>query len=115
MAFLAAILGARGSGNHRSGFCARNTCERGVCLLEWKRLGNLPMRAPKTDGPTGQALSVQVFESEDMETAVKTIAHELSLSGLNGLDFMIDANGVCQRQSNFRPPGRRISGHCCRR
>jgi hypothetical protein len=33
-------------------------------------------------------------ESEDMETAVKTIAHELSLSGLNGLDFMIDVNGV---------------------
>jgi hypothetical protein len=62
----------------------------------WKGnvLGNLPIRALKTDGPTGQALSVQVIESEDMETAVKTIAHGLSFSGLNGLDFMIDASGV---------------------
>jgi len=76
------------------GFVPGTPANAAFACWNGKVLGNLSVRALKTDGPTGQALSVQVVESADMETAVKTMAHELSLSGLNGLDFMIDANGV---------------------
>nr|WP_232523268.1 thioesterase domain-containing protein [Nocardioides sp. MAH-18] len=62
-------------------------CHRGTAL------GAVQAEVVESDGPTGPSTVLRVVDHPDMDYAVKSIVSRLELSGLCGLDFILDADG----------------------
>jgi hypothetical protein len=62
-------------------------CSRGASL------GAVQAVVVESDGPTGPSTVVRVVDNPDMAYAVKSIVSNLELSGLCGLDFILDDEG----------------------
>ena len=62
-------------------------CYRGTSL------GAVQSEVIESDGPTGPSTVLRVIDNPDIAYAVKTVVSNLELSGLCGLDFILDDDG----------------------
>ena len=65
---------------------------RAVACWQGEVLAGISVVALQTQNPTGPATVVQVIENEEMSEAARRLVRALGLSGLCGLDFVIDAH-----------------------
>ena len=56
-------------------------------------LGTVQAEVVESDGPTGPSTVVRIIDNPDIAYAAKSIVNSLELSGLCGLDFILDEDG----------------------
>ena len=64
-----------------------------IACFEGTQLGAVQAEVIESDGPTGPSTVLRVIDNPDMSYAVKSIVSNLELSGLCGLDFILDDDG----------------------
>ncbi len=64
-----------------------------VACIEGTALGSVQAEVVESDGPTGPSTVLRVIDSPDMTYAAKSVVSALGLSGLCGLDFILDDDG----------------------
>jgi thioesterase domain-containing protein len=64
-----------------------------VACYQGTSLGAVLAEVVESDGPTGPSTVLRVIDNPDMTYAVKSIVSHLELSGLCGLDFILDDDG----------------------
>jgi hypothetical protein len=75
------------------GFIPGQPASTTVACWQGEVLSSLSVLALRTQGPTGASTLVRVIENPDMVEAARRFAGRLNLSGLFGLDFVIDDAG----------------------
>ena len=88
----ARLAGARPTLSIQS-YVAGRPANAAVACLQGATLGSVQAEVIESDGPTGPSTVVRVIDHPDMTYAVKSIVSNLELSGLCGLDFILDDDG----------------------
>lgn len=76
------------------GFVAGTPANIAVACDRGEVLAAIAVRVLRTQGPIGPAAVAEVVEHPEMLAAARRLARRLNLSGLHGLDFMLDAAGA---------------------
>jgi hypothetical protein len=71
-------------------FVVGTPANRAVACWQGEVLAGISVAALQTQSPTGPATVVRVIDNEDMTTAATKLVRALGLTGLCGLDFVID-------------------------
>ena len=71
-------------------FIVGTPANRAVACWQGEVLAGISVAALQTESPTGPATVVQVIDNEDMAEAARRLVGALGLSGLCGLDFVIE-------------------------
>ncbi|HEX5089007.1 MAG TPA: thioesterase domain-containing protein [Nocardioides sp.] len=74
-------------------YVAGRPANAAVACFRGAALGAVQAVVVESDGPTGPSTVVRVVDNPDMAYAVKSIVSNLELSGLCGLDFILDDEG----------------------
>ena len=74
-------------------YVAGRPANAAVACFQGASLGAVQAVVIESDGPTGPSTVLQVVDNPDMSYAVKSIVSNLELSGLCGLDFIVDDDG----------------------
>ena len=74
-------------------YVAGRPANAAVACFEGTPLGAVHAEVIESDGPTGPSTVLRLIDHPDMTYAVKTIVSRLELSGLCGLDFILDDDG----------------------
>jgi biotin carboxylase len=74
-------------------YVAGRPANAAVACFEGTPLGAVQAEVVESDGPTGPSTVLRVIEHADMAYAVKSVVNHLELSGLCGLDFILDDEG----------------------
>jgi hypothetical protein len=74
-------------------YVAGRPANAAVACFEGTSLGAVLAEVVESDGPTGPSTVLRVIDHPDMAYAVKSIVSHLELSGLCGLDFILDDDG----------------------
>jgi len=73
-------------------FIVGTPANRAVACWEGEVLAGISVAALQTQSPTGPATVVQVIDNEEMTAAATKLVRTLGLTGLCGLDFIIDTD-----------------------
>lgn len=73
-------------------FIAGSSANRAVACWQGNVLAGISAMALETQGPTGPATVVKIIDNEAMTNAARQLVRALGLSGLCGLDFVIEAS-----------------------
>jgi hypothetical protein len=73
-------------------FVEGRPANRAVACWQGEVLAGISVVAMQTDTPTGPASVVRVIENTEMSEAARRMAGALGLSGMCGLDFVVDAS-----------------------
>jgi hypothetical protein len=74
-------------------YVAGRPANAAVACFRGAALGAVQAVVVESDGPTGPSTVVRVVDNPDMDYAVKSMVSSLELSGLCGLDFILDDEG----------------------
>jgi len=74
-------------------YIAGRPANAAVACFQGTPLGAVQAEVIASDGPTGPSTVLRVIDHPDMTYAVKSIVSRLELSGLCGLDFILDEDG----------------------
>ena len=74
-------------------YVAGRPANAAVACFQGTPLGAVQAEVIESDGPTGPSTVLRVIDHPDMTYAVKSIVSNLELSGLCGLDFILDDDG----------------------
>ena len=74
-------------------YVAGRPANAAVACFQGASLGAVQAVVIESDGPTGPSTVLQVVDHPDMSYAVKSMVSNLELSGLCGLDFIVDDDG----------------------
>lgn len=74
-------------------YVAGRPANAAVACVQGTPLGTVQAEVIESDGPTGPSTVVRVIDNPDITYAVKSLVSNLELSGLCGLDFIIDDDG----------------------
>jgi len=74
-------------------YVAGRPANAAIACFEGTQLGAVQAEVIESDGPTGPSTVLRVIENPDMTFAVKSVVSSLELSGLCGLDFILDDDG----------------------
>jgi thioesterase domain-containing protein len=74
-------------------YVAGRPANAAVACFEGTALGAVHAEVIESDGPTGPSTVVRVIDHPDITYAVKSVVSNLELSGLCGLDFILDDDG----------------------
>ena len=73
-------------------FIVGTPANRAVACWQGEVLAGISVAALQTQSPTGPATVVQVIDNDDMTEAAKRLVRALGLTGLCGLDFVIEGD-----------------------
>ena len=74
------------------GFISGTPANRAVACWKGQVLAGISVEAIRTQHPTGPATVVRVIENPEMTEAVKRLVRRLGISGLWGVDFVLEAS-----------------------
>jgi hypothetical protein len=74
-------------------YVAGRPAKAAVACFQGTPLGAVQAEVVESDGPTGPSTVLRVIENADMAYAVKSVVNHLEMSGLCGLDFILDDEG----------------------
>ncbi len=74
-------------------YVAGRPANAAIACFKGTSLGSVQAEVIESHGPTGPSTVLRVVDNSDMNYAVKSIVSHLELSGLCGLDFIIDDEG----------------------
>lgn len=74
-------------------YVAGRPANAAIACVQGTPLGAVQAEVVESDGPTGPSTVLRLIDHPDMTYAVKSITHRLELSGLCGLDFILDDDG----------------------
>jgi thioesterase domain-containing protein len=74
-------------------YVAGRPANAAVACFQGTALGAVQAEVIESDGPTGPSTVLRLIDNADMTYAVKSIVSNLELSGLCGLDFILDDDG----------------------
>ena len=74
-------------------YVAGRPANAAVACLQGTALGAVQAEVIESDGPTGPSTVLRLIDHPDMAYAVKSVVSSLELSGLCGLDFILDDEG----------------------
>ena len=72
-------------------FILGNPANRAVACWQGQVLAGISAQAIQTQNPTGPATVVRIIENSEMTTAVNQLVRRLGLSGLWGVDFVLES------------------------
>jgi hypothetical protein len=84
-------------------FIAGSAANLVAAAWDGRVLGHVGVRVLRTAGTQGPATVVEPFEHPDMSYAAAVLARELGLSGLFGLDFILECDGRSAELIEFNP------------